>query len=104
MNKNEVLKTFALKAKRRLVGRENSSSTAKIKVISNDDTEFRSKVEFLLSQEDLVLNPVHYLIDEKVFAKMNEQQKERELLTTLDKYTALRHQIEKMNGDTRFCM
>lgn len=104
MNKNEILKTFALKAKRRLVGRETSASAAKIKVISNDDTEFRSKVEYLLSQEDLVLNPVHYLIDEKVFAKMNEEQKERELLATLDKYTALRHQIENMGGDTRFCI
>lgn len=103
INKSEILKTIAQKAKRRLVGREQMP-TAKIKVISNEDTDFRSKVEFLLSQEGLISNPVHYLIDEKLFAKLDEPQKERYLLSTLDKYNALRRQIEKSNDDMPYCL
>ena len=86
INKNDILKTFAQKAKRRLVGKEQPAA-AKIKVISNEDEDFKSKVEFLLSQETLVTNPVHYLIDEKIFAKMNDNEREFYLLSTLDKYT-----------------
>ena len=81
--KNDVLKSFAQKAKRRLVGGTMPSS-AKIKVISNEDVGFRSKVEFLLSQEDVVTNPVHYLIDDKIFQGMSEEARERYLLNTLD--------------------
>ncbi len=103
LNKSEILKTIAQKAKRRLVGREQTPS-AKIKVISNEDEDFRSKVEYLLSQNDLISNPMHYLIDEKMFSKLDETQKERYLLATLDKYNALRHQIEKSNDDVRYCM
>ena len=63
MNKNDLLKSFAQKAKRRLVGRENVC-TAKIKIISNDDEEFRGKVEKLLAQDEVVTNPMKYLIDD----------------------------------------
>ncbi len=103
INKNDILKTIAQKAKRRLVGKEQPT-TAKIKVISNEDEDFKSKVEFLLSQETLVTNPVHYLIDEKIFSKMNDNEREFYLLSTLDKYTALRHQLEKSQDDTKFCI
>ncbi len=103
MNKSDALKTIALKAKRRLVGKQQPAPP-KIKVISNEDEEFRSRVEFLLSQETLVTNPVHYLIDEKIFAKMDDAQRERYLLATLDKYNALRKQIEKSQNETRFCI
>ena len=103
INKSDILKTIAQKAKRRLVGREQPT-TAKIKVISNEDADFKSKVEFLLAQETLVTNPVHYLIDEKIFAKMNDSEKELYLLSTLDKFSALRRQIEKSQDDTKFCI
>ncbi len=103
MNRSEILRNIAQKAKRRLVGKDEHPN-AKIKVISNDDVEFRNKVEFLLSQEQLVTNPVHYLIDEKLFAKLDEEQRERYLLSTLDKYSSLRRQIENSARDTRFCM
>ena len=103
INKNDILKTIAQKAKRRLVGKEQVT-TAKIKVISNEDEDFKNKVESLLSQETLVTNPVHYLIDEKIFAKMNDNEREFYLLSTLDKYIALRHQLEKSPDDASFCI
>lgn len=93
MNKSDLLKNFAQKAKRRLVGRENVC-TAKIKIISNDDEEFRGKVEKLLTQEDVVTNPMKYLIDDKVFKVLDSDAKERYLLSTLDKYLSLKNQFE----------
>ncbi len=101
--KNDVLKSIAQKAKRRLIGRETPVS-AKIKVISNEDEEFKSKVEFLLSQDGVITNPVHYLMDDKILKNMNEEAKERYLLTTLDKYNSLRQQLEHISSDNRFCM
>lgn len=100
---SDVLKNFAQKAKRRLVGKEKVTN-AKIKVISNEDEDFKSKVEFLLSQEDLVTNPVHYLIDDKILKNMEENEKERYLLNTLDKYIALKKQIENSARYNEFCM
>ena len=102
--KNDVLKNFAQKAKRRLVGKETAPST-KIKVISNDDVEFRTKVEDLLSREEVVTNPIHYLIDDKIYSHMNEAERERYLLSTLDKYTRFREQIENHTSSyNKFCM
>lgn len=100
---NDVLKNIAQRAKRRLVGKENKPN-AKIKVISNDDVDFKSRVEFLLSQEDVVTNPVHYLIDDKILKNMKESEKERYLLSTLDKYMALKKQFEKSADYNEFCM
>ena len=101
--KNDILKTFAQRAKRRLVGKEQTP-TAKIKVISNEDEDFKNKVENLLSMDCLVTNPVHYLIDDKVFNTLNETEKERYLLSTLDKFSRLRNQIEHSSSYNRFCM
>jgi len=103
MNNKEALKSFALKAKRRLVGKENNI-TAKIKVISNEDVEFKNKVEYILSQDDVITNPVQYLMDERVMKNMDENEKERYLLNTLDKYNSLRNQIENLGRESKFCM
>ncbi len=103
MNKNDALKIIAQKAKRRLVGKETHVN-AKIKVISNEDVEFKSKVEFLLSQEEVVTNPVHYLMDDKILKTMDEASKERYLLSTLDKYNALRSELENLSSSSRWCM
>lgn len=91
--KNDVLKIIAQKAKRRLIGKE-AVTNAKIKVISNDDEDFKSKVEFLLSQESVVSNPVHFLIDDKILNNMAENQREKYLLDTLDKYNNLRSKLD----------
>lgn len=103
MNNNDVLRCFAQKAKRRLVGKETPIN-AKIKVITNDDAEFKNKVEFLLSQDDVITNPVHYLMDDKIYKNLDQNAKERYLLSTLDKYTSLKNQIENTANYTKFCM
>lgn len=103
MSNSEVLKSIAQKAKRRLVGREKTVN-AKIKVISNDDIEFRNKVEFLLSNEEVITNPVHYLMDEKLLKGLEGEAKERYLLSTLDKYNSFKNQIENSAAYSRFCM
>lgn len=101
--KSDVLKSFAQKAKRRLVGMETPVS-AKIKIISGDDSDFRSKVEYLLSQDGVVTNPVHYLVDDRLMKNMNEFEKERYLLSTLDKYCSLRQQIESGVKEYKSCL
>lgn len=103
MSNSDFLKTFAQKAKRRLVGRE-VVIPAKIKLISNEDEEFRSKVENLLSQEEVVSNPVHFLMDDKLFKVLDGEAKERYLLNTLDKYSSFRNQIENVSSYSKFCM
>lgn len=100
---NDVLKSIALKAKRRLVGKDKVVE-AKIKTISNEDSVFKNKVEFLLSQTEIVSNPVHYLIDDKVLKNMQDNEKERYLFSTLDKYSSLKNQLENMSNDIRYCM
>lgn len=99
--KSDVLKNFAQKAKRRLVGGEEKVAM-KIKVISKDDKEFQSKVEYLLSQEDVITNPIHYLMDDKILKNMDDLAKERYLLSTLDKYSRFRKQTDC--NSSRFCM
>ena len=100
--KSDVLKTIAQKAKRRLVGKEQTVN-AKIKVISNEDEDFKSKVEFLLSQESIVTNPVHYLIDDKILNNMAESQREKYLLDTLDKYISLRNKLTAISYN-EYCL
>lgn len=105
MDRNDVLKNFALKAKRRLVtGKSAAPLNTKIKVIESEDNEFKSKVEFLLAQEGVVSNPVQYLIDEKAIKGMSDVEKERYLLSTLDKYSALRNELENLSTQSRFCI
>ncbi len=103
MINNDVLKSIAQRAKRRLVGKEKIVN-AKIKVISSDDEDFKSKVEFLLSQEDVVSNPVQYLMDDKRFNGMSSEARERYLLSTLVKYSMLRSKLESDRSQSRFCM
>lgn len=100
--KNDVLKVIAQKAKRRLIGKENVTN-AKIKVISNEDEDFKSKVEFLLSQQSVISNPVHYLIDDKILSNMEENQREKYLLDTLDKFNSLRKQLDSAPAE-QYCM
>lgn len=100
---NEVLRSFALRARRRLVGR-TPTVNAKVKVIPTTDETFKKKVETLLAQEGVVTNPAQQLMDKRAMKEMTEMEKERYLLTTLDKFNALRHELEHDNSDTRFCI
>ena len=103
ISNNDVLKNFAQKAKRRLVGRDKIP-VAKIKVITNEDDDFKSKVENLLAEEEVVTNPVHFLMDDKLFKALEGEARERYLLSTLDKYNNFRNQIENVSSYSRFCM
>lgn len=100
---SDLLKNFVKKAKRRLIGRENVS-TAKIKIISNDDENLKDKIIFLMEQEGIVTNPAHYLMDDKKFKDMDDEQKERYLFSTLEKYTKLKQQMENRNQYNSRCM
>ena len=93
--KNDVLKIFAQKAKRRLIGKELPVN-AKVKIISDEDKDFRDRVSNLLAQQGVISNPVQYLIDEKIMKDLNEENRERYLLATLDKYNSLRREIEAL--------
>lgn len=100
---SDLLKNFVKKAKRRLVGKENIS-VAKIKIIPNDDENLKDKVMFLMEQDEIVTNPVHYLLDDKKLKNMDDEQKERYLLSTLDRYTKLREEMENLNHYNTRCM
>lgn len=100
---SELLKNFVKKARRRLIGRENTPS-AKIRIISNDDQNLKDKIIFLLEQKNIVTNPAQYLIDDKKFKNMDEEQRERYLLSTLDKYALLKGQIENVKQYDSRCM
>lgn len=90
--RNDILKSFALKAKKKLLGKENEVR-AKIKVISFEDEEFKEKVEYLVSKDDEIFNPIHFLMDDKVMRSLDSAGKERYLLSTIDKYMRYKNEI-----------
>lgn len=90
--RNDILKSFALKAKKKLLGKENEVR-AKIKVISFEDEAFKEKVEYLVSKEDEIFNPIHFLMDDKVMKSLDSAGKERYLLSTIDKYMRYKNEI-----------
>ena len=90
--RNDILKSFALKAKKKLLGKE-SDVRAKIKVISFEDEAFKEKVEYLVSKEDEIFNPIHFLMDDKVMKTLDSAGKERYLLSTIDKYMRYKNEI-----------
>ena len=100
---SDLLKNFVKKAKRRLVGRENIPA-AKIKIISNEDENLKNRIIFLMEQEGIITNPAHYLMDDKKLKDMDDEQKERYLLSTLDKYNLLRGQMENLSEPNCKCM
>ena len=90
--RNDILKSFALKAKKKLLGKENEVR-AKIKVISFEDEAFKEKVEYLVSKEDEIFNPIHFLMDDKVMKTLDSAGKERYLLSNIDKYMRYKNEI-----------
>ena len=94
MKNNDILKDFALRAKNKLLGKDTRESVnTKIKTISFRDDAFKEKVEFLMDKEDEIFNPMHFLMDDKVLKSLDSEQKERYLLTTIDKYNRFKNEI-----------
>lgn len=91
---NNMLKILAMRAKNRLINKGNSYYDTRIKVISNDDTEFVEKVRKLLEEEEACRNPLKILMDEKKVSKMDECDRERYLLQTMDRYLKAKEIIE----------
>lgn len=91
--RNDILKNFALRAKKKLLGKEKEKVAAKFKTISIEDDEFKGKVEYLLSKDEEIFNPIHFLMDDKILKNMDEASKERYLFTTIDKYNRFKNKI-----------
>lgn len=98
--KSDLLKALALKAKNRLINRNNRSynnETTKIKIISADDKDFEQKVRSLLQNEEFNLSPMKFLMDENKLMKLDSIGRERYLFETIDKFNKVKNQIEKNN-------
>ncbi len=91
--RNDILKNFALRAKKKLLGQEKEKVTAKFKTISIEDDAFKEKVEYLLSREEEIFNPIHFLMDDKILKNMDEASRERYLFSTIDKYNRFKNEI-----------
>ena len=89
--RNDILKNFALRAKKKLLGKEKV--TAKFKTITVQDDEFKEKVEYLLSKDEEIFNPIHFLMDDKILKNMDEASRERYLFSTIDKYNKFKNEI-----------
>ena len=97
--KSNMLKVLAMRAKNRMINKGNESYfDSRVKVISNDDSEFVEKVRKILENEKCSQNPLKILMDEKRVNKLDEQAKERYLLETMEKYLKAKNQIETENS------
>lgn len=94
MKNNDILKNFALRAKNKLLGKDTKNSAiTKVKTISFRDDAFKEKVEYLMDRDDEIFNPMHFLMDDKVLKNLDSEQRERYLLTTIDKYIKYKNEI-----------
>ncbi len=98
--KNDMLKTLALRAKNRLICKNNSGKPIpekndfRIKIIKSGDEVFYDKVKTLLEREESVLNPIKELMDERAYSNMSTMEREKYLLETVDKFTRVKSKIE----------
>ncbi len=97
--KSDLLKALALRAKNRLINRNNKeiNRTASVKIINDNDEQFYQKVKEVLSNDDYTLSPMKFLMDENRLMKLDSAGKERYLLETIDKYNKIKTKIEKEN-------
>lgn len=95
--KKEVLKALALKAKNRMIHKKEESSVDSdidVKVISDNDDLFFSKVRALLEDDADIINPMKYLMDESLMLRMDARGREKYLLDTIEKYHRFRKRLE----------
>ena len=91
--RNDILKSFALRAKKKLLGKEKDKVTVKFKTISTQDDAFKEKVEYLLSKDEEIFNPIHFLMDDKILKNMDEASRERYLFSTIEKFNRFKSEI-----------
>lgn len=94
--KSNTLKMLALKAKNRMMNKSGFEAKydSRIKVISNDDSEFVEKVRSVLESEKKSMNPFKYLMDDKRLMKLDTIGRERYLLEITEKYLKAKAVIE----------
>lgn len=97
--KSDLLKALALKAKNRLINKNNQKTqTIKtVKIVQENDKDFYDKVKALLQNDDYSLSPMKFLMDESKLMKLDAMGRERYLLETIDKYNKVKSLIEKEN-------
>lgn len=106
--KKEILKDLALKAKNRMIHKNNAKtheqiSGVNIRVISETDDVFENKVRALLADDEDVINPLKYLMDESLLMKLDARAREKYLLETIEKYRETRRRLEKESVYTFSC-
>ncbi len=98
--KREVLKSLALKAKNRLIRKEEEDlDSLHIRVIENEDKKFYEKVCSLLKDNEDIINPIKLLMDDNVLMKLDARGRERYLLETCEKYHKCRKQFEESRAE-----
>ena len=95
--KTNMLKMLAMKAKNRMMKREDNTSflNARVKIIMAEDGEFLDKVREILANEKKSINPLKYLMDERQLIKMDNMSRERYLLQITEKYLKAKALIER---------
>lgn len=95
--KTNMLKMLALKAKNRMMNKNTGDAyfNSKIKIINVRDDDFVDKVRGVLENEKKSINPLKYLMDEKVLFKLDGRAREKYLLEITEKYLKAKSQIEK---------
>lgn len=97
--KSDLLKALALKAKNRLINKNNkiSQPNTSVKVIDENDQLFYQRVKDLINNDTYTLNPMKYLMDENKLMKLDALGKEKYLFETIDKYNKIKNLIEREN-------
>ena len=93
--KSNMLKVLAMKAKNRMMNRNVETIDSRIKIINVCDDDFVQKVRSVLENERKSLNPLKYLMDEKVLLKLDDRGREKYLLDITEKYLKAKALIEK---------
>ena len=63
----------------------------------NEDKELVSKVYSILSEPEIVYNPIGRLVDKKLFSTMSEYEKELYILTLADKFNKIKDDYYSTN-------
>ncbi len=97
--KSDLLKALALKAKNRLINKNNKETQTirTVKILPENDKQFYDKVKAILQNEDYSLSPMKFLMDEDKLMKLDAVGKERYLLETIDKFNKVKNMIDKEN-------
>jgi len=105
--KNMALKRLALKAKKRLTGKNKLSTYnneakqlyGNVRIIScEEDERFYKKVCKILSENRDIQNPLGKLIDHNVYNSLTETSKEKYFFDLIDKYAECKARFEKENS------